>query len=216
MIVSSQRLLRETLSTALRSAGFAPTAIGVPTGNAQVHAARRWLSTVGSVVGLLAAEIDNAAHLREAAGVVGVLDLDWLVLTSTPRGAGWGAMIDAGARDVLGADTDLEDLGHALELLATGRPPVPVAVHEESLRAWLDGPEDRRALARRIEALSPREMEVLLDLHRGDSPKVIAARAGVSEGTVRSQVKSMLHKLEVTSQIQAVASYRRLNAWIAA
>ena len=215
LVISSQRLVRDTLSTALRSAGFTTSTADVPTGIVHIHAARRRISTLGPVVGVLAADIYDATHLREAVAVVSVLDLEWLLLTSTPRGAAWGALIEAGVHDVLGATTSLEELGHALRRLAEGRPPVPVQAHEEALRAWRDAPEERRVLTRRIEALSPREMEILVDLHRGDSPKVIAARAGVAEGTVRSQVKSMLRKLAVSSQIQAVASYRDLNDWIA-
>ncbi|GAB3858967.1 hypothetical protein GCM10028801_19650 [Nocardioides maradonensis] len=215
LVASSQRLVRDTLSAALRSAGFITTTTAVPTGTAQVHATRRRIAQIAPEVGLLAADVYSAADLREAAAVVTLLELDWLLLTSTRRSAAWGALIEAGVHDVLGAATDLEGLSRALRQLASGRPPVPAHDHEEALRPWQDGPEDRRMLARRIEGLSPREMEILVDLHRGDSPKTIATRAGVSEGTVRTQVRSLMHKLAVRSQIQAVASYRDLNQWIA-
>jgi len=214
VVVSGQRLIRETLSTSLRSVGFEAATLEVPNGIVQVHAARRWINRIGSAVGLLAANIDNAVQLREAAAVINVLDLDWLLLTSTPPGAAWGALIEARAHDVLGASTDLEGLCDALRRLTSGQPAVPGRAHDEAVRAWREAPEERRALTRRVEALSPREMEILVDLHHGDSPRAIARRFGVSEGTVRTQVKSMLHKLEVNSQIQAVASYRRLNDWI--
>lgn len=214
LVVSDQRLVRDTLSTALRSAGFASATSGVPSGPLEVRAVRRWITGVRPAVGLLAADIYDAAHLRDAAAVVSALDLDWLLLTSTQHGAAWGALIDAGVRDVLGAATNLAELGRALRMLAARRPPLSVEAHERAMRAWLAAPEERRELARRIEALSPREMEILMDLHRGESPRLIAARSGVAEGTVRSQVKSLLHKLGVRSQIQAVASYRELNEWI--
>jgi len=214
VVVCNERLVRDAVSTALRSIGFVATSFGIPRGLVQVHAARRWITKVGPATGLLATDIDDASHLRDAAAVVSVFDLDWLLLTSTPRGEAWGALMEAGVHDVLGAATNVDELGHALRRLAAGKPPISGRDHREAMRAWREAPEEHRSLTRRVEALSPREMEILIDLHGGDSPRMIAERVGVSEGTVRSQVKSMLRKLEVSSQLQAVASYRQVNDWI--
>ena len=214
VVVSNERLVRDTVCAALHSVGFAATGFPIPRGLVQIHAARRWMMRVRPATGLLATDIDDAPHLRDAAAVVNVFDLDWLLLTSTPKGEAWGALMEAGVRDVLGAATNVNQLGRALRRLAAGRSPISGKEHEEAMRAWKEAPEEHRSLARRVEALSPREMEILIELHGGDSPRTIAERAGVAEGTVRSQVKSVLHKLEVTSQLQAVASYRQFNEWI--
>mgnify|MGYP001572761099 FL=1 len=53
--------------------------------------------------------------------------------------------------------------------------------------------------------LSPRESEVLSCLSRGQHAKDIARQLGVSPSTVRSHVKTILGKLEVHSQLEAVA-----------
>jgi len=214
IVVSNERLVRDTMCAALRSIGFTATGFGIPWGVVQIHAARRWIAKVRPAMGLIATEVDNASHVRDAAAVVNVFDLDWLLLTSTPPGEAWGALIEAGVRDVLGAATSLEDLENALRRLAAGQPAVSERAHQEATRAWREAPEEHRQLARRIEALSRREMEILINLHHGDSPRLIAERVGVTEGTVRSQIKSLLRKLEVSSQLQAVASYRQLNSWI--
>ncbi len=57
--------------------------------------------------------------------------------------------------------------------------------------------------------LSEREAAVLRSLADGLSVRVIAVGYGVSETTVRSQVRAVLTKLGVTSQLEAVALARR-------
>lgn len=56
-----------------------------------------------------------------------------------------------------------------------------------------------------FESLSDREQEILADLMAGRSVVEISETAFVAVSTVRSQVKSVLRKLGVTSQLQAVA-----------
>jgi DNA-binding NarL/FixJ family response regulator len=52
--------------------------------------------------------------------------------------------------------------------------------------------------------LTPRERQVLGRLIEGNSVRDIARANVVSEATVRTQVKSILGKLEVSSQLAAV------------
>ncbi|MBI3391769.1 MAG: helix-turn-helix transcriptional regulator [Nitrospirae bacterium] len=59
--------------------------------------------------------------------------------------------------------------------------------------------------AKAMPPLSPREREVLSCLSRGQHAKEIARQLGVSPSTVRSHVKTILCKLEVHSQLEAVA-----------
>ena len=56
-----------------------------------------------------------------------------------------------------------------------------------------------------MELLSPREREVLELLAEGHRAVAIAERFVVSLTTVRTQIRSLLAKLEVTSQLEAVA-----------
>ena len=57
------------------------------------------------------------------------------------------------------------------------------------------------------EDLSAREMEILILLAEGLSNKEIAARLGVSTGTVRTHVEHILHKLHVRCRGEAAAIY---------
>lgn len=215
IVMSRQQLIRDAIRTALRSMGFVTASVAAPTGTAQFHDIRRWIAKVRPSSGLLVADLEDAARLREAVSVVTGFELSWILLTNTPRGPLWGALYDAGARDILPTTATLEELSVALLALASGGSE-SVALHEHEIRAWRAAGEEHRQLTHRLELLSPREMEILVELHDGDSVKVIAARAGVSEGTVRSQVKSLLRKLEVTSQLQAVAAFRQANEWFEA
>jgi hypothetical protein len=55
--------------------------------------------------------------------------------------------------------------------------------------------------------MTPREAEVLRLLYGGLPVRMIAQRLQVAEATVRTQVKRVLRKLEVRSQIGAVAAF---------
>jgi len=51
--------------------------------------------------------------------------------------------------------------------------------------------------------LTPREREILCHLSEGQSNKVIARNLGISDGTVKLHVKSILRKLDVHSRVEA-------------
>jgi len=51
--------------------------------------------------------------------------------------------------------------------------------------------------------LTPREMEILCHLAGGQSNKVIGNELGISEGTVKLHVKSILRKLKMRSRVEA-------------
>ncbi len=67
------------------------------------------------------------------------------------------------------------------------------------------GPAASPASARPVVPdLTPREREVLACLGRGMAPKAIARMLGISVNTTRGYVKSILSKLQVRSQLEAV------------
>jgi two-component system NarL family response regulator len=70
-------------------------------------------------------------------------------------------------------------------------------------------------LAERVsgEALSVREIEVLRRVAAGMSNKEIGAELFISEGTVKTHVKSIFAKLDVVSRTEAVATATR-RGWI--
>ena len=66
-----------------------------------------------------------------------------------------------------------------------------------------------RALSRRLSRLSAREREVLELLAEGMRAAAIAEHFVVSMPTVRTQIRSILAKLDVSSQLEAVALFRQ-------
>jgi DNA-binding NarL/FixJ family response regulator len=86
-------------------------------------------------------------------------------------------------------------------------------VDEASRTRWLRTADRQRAETETALApfrrLTPREEEVLAALVDGEPAVAIAERDTVSEATVRSHIRSVLTKLGVGSQLQAVAQARR-------
>ena len=65
--------------------------------------------------------------------------------------------------------------------------------------------------ARRVNALTEREMEVLDMVSRGMSNKEAAFRLGVCQGTVKAHVGNILRKLGVSSRTKLVIEVSRLH-----
>ena len=64
-----------------------------------------------------------------------------------------------------------------------------------------------------VEALTPREEEILRLLARGRSNKAIAAELGLSDNTVKYHVSAILAKLGAESRTEAVAVAAR-RGWV--
>ena len=113
-------------------------------------------------------------------------------------------ILRAGARAVLGADADEEQIVAALTCVFHGLRVMPAAA------SWA-APEASAALVAPPEPLTPRELEILGLLAAGDSNKTIAARLSISVHTVKYHISSILAKLGVHSRTEAVALGLRLG-----
>ena len=65
------------------------------------------------------------------------------------------------------------------------------------------------------EVLTPRELEVLRLMARGNTNAAIAKALVVAEGTVKYHVKNVLRKLRAANRADAVARYERMTAGLA-
>ena len=82
------------------------------------------------------------------------------------------------------------------------------------LRCQRELDDQRRADRRRLapfESLTPRERDVLALIVDGRPAAEIARRSYVSLPTIRTQIRSILQKLEVNSQKEAAAMARELG-----
>lgn len=131
-----------------------------------------------------------------------------LILTASEDDVVFGEALDAGAVAVLTKSQPFHKLADAVHAAAAGERLVPAATREALISDW----RRRRAAASsqlaRFDDLTASEAAVLEALVDGCSLEVIAASRGVAIGTVRSQVKALLRKLQVSSQLAAVARAR--------
>ena len=82
---------------------------------------------------------------------------------------------------------------------------------EDLLDHWARQRQVSDDLRRRLDLLTPRERQVLGALIEGRTVRAISEQSVVSEATVRTQVKSILAKLEVSSQLAAVGMANQIG-----
>jgi len=126
-----------------------------------------------------------------------------VVTASADRGR-WGECLRAGARRVVTKARPLNEIRAIVRRLHQGLPVMDREEREELLQIYHKQRLEVRDLRSRVDRLTAREREVLGRLMEGRTVRDIAAESVVSEATVRTQVKSILAKLEVSSQLAAV------------
>jgi two-component system nitrate/nitrite response regulator NarL len=134
-----------------------------------------------------------------------------VVVTGSTERARWGEAIRHGARKVLPKSRPLNDVLATVRRLNAGLPVMDTAEREELLGLWLAERAETQSLHDRLEQLTTREREVLGHLMNGCAVRDIAHLRVVSQATVRTQVKSILAKLEVSSQLAAVGLANRVG-----
>ena len=127
-----------------------------------------------------------------------------VVLTASEDLGRWGGCMRVGARKVLPKSGALQQALATVRRLHQGLPVTSREELEMLLDAWSRERLVSDDLRRRLDLLTPREREVLAALTEGRTVREIAERSVVSEATVRTQVKSILNKLDVSSQLAAV------------
>ncbi|OAN70700.1 DNA-binding response regulator [Jannaschia sp. EhC01] len=115
--------------------------------------------------------------------------------------------IRAGAKGYLLKGCHLAHIGEDIQSVLDGGSPISptIACH---LLALLNDPRDAPA-REGTSGLTNRETEILRSVARGYKRHEIAAQLGISAGTVGNHITSIYRKLEVSSNIEAVAiAYR--------
>ena len=193
----------------------APTAIARAKLAAVVGASK----TLSPVVG--AADLSLPEHVEAAQYDVLLVDLGsaraaaWLrnlgaepvppaivLLTEEARRPLGAAALRAGVRAVLPRHASGEEIIAAIEAAAAGL----IVIHPDTVGAFQPGPSasTRAGVVSARQPLTPREIEVLGMIAEGLGNKIIAARLGISEHTVKFHIASIFVKLNARSRTEAV------------
>ena len=165
----------------------------------------------GAEVDVVVAVADEPARFRASmdasgAGTGATRVPPVVLLIDTPPGSSPAEWLRRGVRAVLPRDAEPREIHAAIEAVAAG-----LAVIPASDVAALFGQPARRAarLTGQLESppapLSPREREILALMAEGLVNKIIAARLGISEHTVKTHVASIFAKLDAETRAEAVA-----------
>jgi DNA-binding NarL/FixJ family response regulator len=140
-------------------------------------------------------ELDGVGAIKE----IRELDEDAqiVVLTTFDGDEDIYRAIKAGAKAYLLKDTARDALVDTVRRVHAGETYLP--------------PQLAAKLAERVsgQALSPREIDVLQRMAVGKSNKEIGGELFISEGTVKTHIKSIFSKLDVVSRTEAVATANR-------
>lgn len=202
-VIEDQALIAESLQFALELEGHDIQRVPVPK---DLHSATTLLPTVLRIkpdILLLDLDLGNAdgSALIEPAARSGA---NVIVVTGSTDRARWGQCMRYGARKVLPKTAPLNDILATIRRISEGRSVTTAEERDELVRFWQDERKAVQQLRERLGRLTAREAEVLGMLMEGHQVRDIASHSTVSEATVRTQVKSILSKLEVNSQLAAV------------
>ena len=132
-----------------------------------------------------------------------------IVLSSTADRTRIGAALAAGALAAVPKQAPFPLLLGKLRAALAGLPVMSPETRQRLIDSHLVRAAERREIAEKLDRLTRREREVLAELARGHRAQAVADHYVVSLATVRTQIRSVLSKLEVGSQLEAVALYRR-------
>ncbi|MEW9552966.1 response regulator [Nonomuraea sp. NPDC050783] len=208
LLVDDESLIRAGLRFILESAPDVEIVGEAADGDEAVAATRR----LGPDVVLMDIRMPRTDGLAATEAIRGLVRAPAVViLTTFDSDEHVFAALEAGACGFLLKDTSPHDLIRAVRLAHGGEAMLSPQVTRRLIhRVTTDAPVRRRrdALAR-LETLTGREREVLVEVGLGRSNTEIAASLRMSEATVKSHLSHLFDKLAVTNRVQvAIAAHR--------
>ncbi|MGH9083556.1 MAG: response regulator transcription factor [Acidimicrobiales bacterium] len=202
LLVEDHSLLAESLRICLAGEGYEVEVAPIGSREEVVAAARRLKPDAVLLDVNLGPPIWDGSSLVEPLARTGAAVV---VVSGTTEPARVAACMEAGAAGFVSKGRSLDELVVAVAD-AVARLPLMADEERARLRTELEAHRRREGnLAR----LTTRESAVLRGLMDGRSVATMADDAFVSAGTVRSQIRAILTKLDVKSQLSAVAVARR-------
>jgi DNA-binding NarL/FixJ family response regulator len=208
LVVDDHQFVAQGLVTALRADGFDASIARCDSAETILDDARDFDPDV-VVLDLQLAQAGDGTDLIQPLISLGA---DVLMLTGVTDREELAECLEAGA---IGVVSKAEAFGSLLEKVrcaAAGEMVTPVTARAQYLAELRDNRTADRARRAPFESLTRREAEVLRLIVDGISADTIARSQFVSLATVRTQIRSILQKLEVRSQLEA-AALARASGW---
>lgn len=208
LIVEDHQLLAHSLSFALAAEGFGVAIADLDSSGGVLDA----FADAPSDIVLL--DLDLGGAIGDGAELVGPLQergARVLVVSGSTDRPRLASCLEQGAVGVLAKSTPYERLVEAVMDVAAGRPVMSEADRHAlltELRLWRARRREEQAP---FESLTARESQVLGALMDGQGCEAIASAWFVSEATVRTQIRGVLTKLGVSSQLAAAGHAQRVG-----
>jgi len=204
LIVEDHALVADSLAAALAEAGLEVRAV-IPRHRDDLTPALDW----GPDVVLLDLKLGAFGSGLDLLALLGGPGRAVIVMTGETDPWVLGRCLEAGAAAVMDKGQPLGEVLDALERVGDGRPAMNPLVRAELVGWYRRRNHEVNQLLAPFGQLTPREQQVLAQLMDGQPAEAIARASYLSISTVRSQIKSILAKLGVTSQLAAVARARQ-------
>ena len=205
LLIEDHGLIATTLSAALRSRGYDVAHCTTLTREDILRTAQDFAPEVILLDHDLGPQLGTSVSLIPELRSTGA---KVVMLTATTSRARVAECVEAGAQGLLTKNEPLDGLVAAIEDVVD-RGSLLTATQQEQLLAQLQ--QNRHEHQRRrapFEQLTKREQEVLLALMKGQSAQEISEQTFTSIRTVRGHIQAVLDKLDVSSQLAAVAKAR--------
>lgn len=134
-----------------------------------------------------------------------------LVLSGSSDRSRIGAALAAGALGWVPKNAPFPDLLAAIRAAQAGMPVMAPSRRQELIDFYVERTRRHRELTEKLGRLTHREREVLAELAQGKRAQNVADHFVVSLATVRTQIRAILTKLDVSSQLEAVALFRGIQ-----
>ncbi len=204
LIIDDHVLFAESLELALSLEGYDVRRLELPEEGGSMATIRSLALRANPRTVLLDLDLGRFGDGMNLVAPLAKSGINVVVLTASEEMGRWGGCMRLGARRVLPKSGALQQALATVRRLHQGLPVVNRDELERLLDAWARERREHDDLRRRLDLLTPRERQVLGALIEGRTVREISHVSVVSEATVRTQVKSILNKLEVSSQLAAV------------
>jgi DNA-binding NarL/FixJ family response regulator len=204
LIVEDHVLFAESLELVLSVEGYDVRRIPIPDNAGSVGTLLSSLTRQQPRIVLLDLDLGRFGDGARLISPLARAGINVVVVTASADRGRWGEAIRAGARTVVSKDQPLSSVLATVRRINAGLPVITFEEREDLLRAWHQQRSEMQDTMSKLALLTARESQVLGRLMQGRTVHEIAELFVVSEGTVRTQVKSILAKLKVSSQLAAV------------